>query len=47
VTAKSGTVAGLKSVDTDAVLRRLEKIADTISIAPPDADDTTILQEKN
>jgi hypothetical protein len=46
VTAKSGTVAGLKSVDTDAVLRRLEKIADTISIAPPDADDTTRVEEK-
>lgn len=47
VTAKSGTVAGLKPVDTDAVLRRLEKIADTISVAPPDVKDTAIVGEKN
>jgi len=34
VTATAGAASGLKQVDGDALLRRLENIADTISIAP-------------
>jgi hypothetical protein len=34
VTASAGTASGLKQVDGDALLRRLDKIVDTISITP-------------
>jgi len=41
VTASAGAASGLKQVDGDALLRRLDKIVDTVSIMPQSLENST------